>query len=411
MKSTTAMYIGSFDPFTLGHLDVINKAFAKTTSTIVLNAGVKANFFGYNKLIVCVGDNEDKTTREDANMRKYLIELALKDHPHAKDITVIAESGLTVDIAYRHGVTTLIRGIRSNSADWHSEKQLAETNRFLAATRGFALETIFIEQTDPFLQMVSSSLVRKLCDMEEYVAMARLLPQCIAEEIITPMLYAKFASLTKGATVIRDNRLSKTSVAYWEEIKTAYVGRPYHNLIHLTYLFKILDIYKLHCKDKKDYIAPSKNLTLAIFMHDFVCDASPKEHPLNNEHSSANTALFWCRKGVFERDISGVTVHRLIMATVPEPKDDLTDEQKLMADLDFSILGTADTATYNAYADGIRKEYYLYSDEDYKTGRLAFLFALLKRKHIFHLDFFRQMFEDQARQNITAEIKRLHGKA
>lgn len=404
MKSTTAMYIGSFDPFTLGHLNIVEKALTAQTE----------NRPAYDKLIICVGKNDAKELFLKPQQRKNLIESAVAKLPRANDITVIISDELTVDIAYNYGVTTLIRGIRPNSIDLYSEKELAETNRFLAAMRGFSLKTEFITQNDPFLQTVSSSLVRKLYKMDEYIAMVRLLPQCIAEDLLAPKLHKEFEKLVKKSnTSIRNDSFIKSSEAYWGDVKTAYKARPYHNLIHLAYMLNLLAIYKHHRKEAGDYTSsePSKNLLMAIFMHDYVYDVSPKEHPLNNEQCSANTALCWCRKQVFNTDISGITVHELIMATTHEPKEDLTDEQKLIADLDLSILGTADTATYNAYAAGIRKEYAAYSDEKYKTERLAFLFALLKRKHIFHLPFFRNMFEEQARKNITMEIKYLHGKA
>lgn len=398
LPKETAMYIGSFDPFTLGHLSIVEKALHAVRVTCPdLNSGEVTKLPRYDKLIICIGKNAGKTPYWEANERKHFIELALKNHPRAKDITVIAEYGMTVDIAYRYGVTTLIRGIRTDSTDLYSEKQLAETNRLLAATRGFTLETTFIEQHDPFLQTVSSSLVRELYKMNELIVLARCLPKPIAEEIISEKLFEQRFSRLFNPEVV--------TLPYWCQLKEAYAARPYHNMIHLAYMFNQLAIYQQHCGDEEGYINSDENLNLAIFLHDYVYDAQ-SEH---NEANSADIVVKWDRQRILDQNISAITVHRLILATTHGQKSNWTKKEKLIADLDLSILGTADYLTYQNYANAIREEYADYSDEEYKKGRLKFLFALLKKKHIFHLEFFRKMFEKKARQNIAKEIKCLNG--
>lgn len=398
----TAMYIGSFDPFTLGHLSIVNKAL----SSICLGPknSDTAGLPLYNKLIICVGNNSKKHYLFSKDQRKHLIELAIKDHPRAKDITVIADDGMTVDIAYRNGVTTLVRGIRADSADLYNEQQLAAINSFLAEMRGFHLKTEFITQEDPFLQTISSSLVRSLYHMDEYISMARCLPKCIAEEIICGKLFEKrFALLFVQQAVI---------YPYWHQLTEEYSARPYHNMIHLAYMFNQLNIYTQNCSNDKNYIQPNKDLDLAIFLHDYVYDVSSKDlPPQHNESSSADIVVKWEKLRILHNEVSALTVYKLIKTTAHTEDDDLTDMQKLIADLDLSILGTANSTVYKAYTDGIRKEYAAFSDEEYKQGRLHFLFSMLKRKHIFHTKFFRNMLEKQARKNIHAEIKKLHGKA
>lgn len=381
-----ALYAGSFDPFTLGHLSIVENALKK-----------------YDKLVICVGQNEAKTPMFTPQERVKFIYQACHSLDKAANITIIASNDLTVDIALREKADVLIRGIRSDSADSYDEKQMAVTNRLLAAARGFKLNTDFIVQNDPFLQIVSSSLVHSLFQMKEYITMACCLPQCISEVIVAQELKPLFCSLFKESFVA--NR-------YWEMVKEAYTARPYHNLIHLAYMFNQLSIYKQHCKDCNDYIIPTANLDLAIFLHDYVYGIQQREIcPPHNERDSADTVKSWYQREIFIPNINPLMVEQLIMATMHTQNGNLPDEQKLIADLDLSILGTADPATYNAYADSIRREYAVYSDEEYKIGRLHFLFSLLKRESLFHTKFFTERFDQQARENIAAEIKHLHGRS
>jgi len=379
-----ALYVGSFDPFTLGHLSIVQKAREK-----------------YDELVICVGQNEAKTPMFTPQQRVKFIRQACFLNK-VSNIKVISSNDLTVDIALKEKADVLIRGIRADSADLNSEKQMAVTNRLLAATRGFELNTDFIFQNDPFLQIVSSSLVRSLFQMKEYITMARFLPQCISEEIIAQELKPLFYSLFKESPVAKH---------YWEMVKEAYTARPYHNMIHLAYMFNQLSIYEQHCEDCSDYITFNANLDLAIFLHDYVYSIQQREIcPPHNERDSSDTVKSWYQREIFIPSINPLMVEQLIMATIHPQNGNLSDEQKLIADLDLSILGTADTAAYEAYAKAIRKEYAAFSDEEYKKGRLHFLFSLLKQKPLFHTEFFKERFEQQARENIAMEIKYLHGK-
>ena len=308
-----AMYIGSFDPFTLGHLSTVNKALKK-----------------HKQLIICVGKNDAKTPMFTTEERKKFIELAVANHPRAKDIIITTSDDLTVNIARQNNVNILIRGIRSD-ADVESEQPLAETIRFLAAQQGFKLKTDFFIQDDSFLKSISSSLVRNLLEMEEYTAAARCLPQLVAEEVISMKLKPLFRALCKS-----------NDDYYWEKIKQAYSARPYHNLIHLAHMF---DQLRIHNQNNKNRIS-NANLHLAIFLHDYVYDtSSEKIRPQHNERDSAGRAHQWYKHQIFIPDISTLTVYSLIMATAHTPNDDMSYEEQLIADLDLSILGTADPAT------------------------------------------------------------------
>lgn len=375
-----AMYIGSFDPFTSGHLSVVN------TALVTLD-----------KLIICVGKNDAKTPMFTAEERKSFIELAIADYPRAQDISVITNDGLTVDIARRNNVNTLIRGVRSNT-DMHAEEQLAETNRYLAAQQGFKLKTVFITQTDAFLKTISSSLVRKLLKMKKYSTAARCLPLNIAQRIIANELKPLFCELFHK-TYDTDE--------LWNKIVEAYTPRPYHNLLHLAYMFDMYNLYQEH-KYKNSFRTQNDELIFAIFLHDYVYEPS-KNNSYQNEKDSADFAYKLVRNQA-QNCINALTVFEAIMATTHDDTyltDDHWRRTQLIADLDLSILGTADPTTWKNYTEDIRKEYADYSDEKYNLGRLEFLSALLEKEHIFHTDFFREMLETQARRNLRAEVKRL----
>ncbi len=374
-----AMYIGSFDPFTLGHLSIVDKALVK-----------------YDELLICIGKNDAKTPMFTAEERKRFIELAVADHPRAKDISVITSDELTVDIARRNNVNFLIRGVRSE-LDMLSEEPLAETNRFFAAQQGFELKTVFVTQEDAFLKTVSSSLVRTLLKMKKYTAAARCLPSGIAQTIIAAELKDMFCK-----TFITPHWAEKL----WKDVVKAYSARPYHNFVHLAYMFDMLNLYL----EKQQFFPRRPEMNLAILMHDIVYKPNKNQtSPYHNEEASAALAREWIERYNC-KNIWTTAVLELIMATTHDDAyliDDHWQCTQLIADLDLSILGTADAVTWKQYCDGIRKEYAAFSDKQYKQGRLKFLSALLEKEHIFHTAFFREMLEKQARINIADEIRRL----
>lgn len=131
----TAIYVGTFDPMTNGHLDVIER-------------GSKL----FEKLIVGVGENYNKspffTIKERLSMVKGVCESI------RKNIEVFAFQGLAVDFARKHKVSILIRGLRTE-ADYVYEMQMAMMNRNLEKD----METIFIP-TRQDLSHISSSIVK-----------------------------------------------------------------------------------------------------------------------------------------------------------------------------------------------------------------------------------------------------------
>ena len=142
-----AVYAGTFDPITFGHLDVAARA---------------AHVF--DRLTLAVAEDPRKTLLFSAAER---IELARRSMEHLPNVEVVPFSGLLVNWARSHGIHTLIRGLRAFS-DFEYEFQMALTNRKLAPD----IETLFLMPNEDF-SYVSSSMVREIAslggDAEKFV--------------------------------------------------------------------------------------------------------------------------------------------------------------------------------------------------------------------------------------------------
>jgi len=137
---TTAVYPGSFDPITNGHLDIVSR------STAV-----------FERLIVAVLANPRKTPLLPVEERIAIIEASLAGNGADMDrLEIAAFDGLTVDFCHAQGATAIVRGLRAIS-DFEIEMQLAHNNRVLAPD----VDTVFF-MTSVENGYVSSSLVKEI---------------------------------------------------------------------------------------------------------------------------------------------------------------------------------------------------------------------------------------------------------
>ena len=151
-----AVFAGSFDPFTLGHLDVVQKA-----SLL------------FDKVIVLVAENTAKRALFSADARVRLIKKAVESF---SNVEVDTYSGLTVDYLKQKHFRYLVRGIRSG-ADLEWERSIAWNNQQLYS----ACETIFFPSDVQYLA-VSSSVVREL--LKYGGGTASLIPASIQEMLM-----------------------------------------------------------------------------------------------------------------------------------------------------------------------------------------------------------------------------------
>ncbi|HET7496333.1 MAG TPA: pantetheine-phosphate adenylyltransferase [Candidatus Limnocylindrales bacterium] len=137
---SVAVYPGSFDPITNGHLDIVERASAVFDTVVI---GVLAN-----------PRKAPLLTVED---RIAVIRAALADRPSvAERVEVASFDGLTVDFARQRGAQAIVRGLRAIS-DFETELQLAHNNRVL----GPSVDTVFF-MTSAANSYVSSSLVKEI---------------------------------------------------------------------------------------------------------------------------------------------------------------------------------------------------------------------------------------------------------
>ncbi len=129
-----ALFPGSFDPITLGHVSVIRRALPL-----------------FDKIIIAIGVNSDKKHMFPLEKRKAWIEAAFINNPA---IDVQTYDGLTVDFCKKTGANFILRGLRT-SADFEFERSIGQINRKLFPE----IETVFI-LTEPEFTPISSSIIR-----------------------------------------------------------------------------------------------------------------------------------------------------------------------------------------------------------------------------------------------------------
>ncbi|MDR2044544.1 MAG: pantetheine-phosphate adenylyltransferase [Clostridium sp.] len=129
-----AVYPGSFDPVTLGHMDVIKRA---------------AQIF--DTLIIGVLNNKEKTPLFSVEERVTILKEATKDIPNVK---VDSFSGLLIDYARKNRLHVVVRGLRAIT-DFEYELQIAQTNRKLSEG---TLDTIFLVTSLEYSYLSSSSV-------------------------------------------------------------------------------------------------------------------------------------------------------------------------------------------------------------------------------------------------------------
>ena len=157
---TTALYAGSFDPVTYGHLDVIERA-----SRL------------FDRLVVAVGVHHEKkgefdATEREAMLRELMVPIAART---GGSIEVVTFSGLVVDAAREHHAKAMVRGLR-NGSDLDVEAGMAGMNAAMAPE----IDTVYLGAS-PAVRHIASSLVKQIARLGGDVA--AFVPPQVAEKL------------------------------------------------------------------------------------------------------------------------------------------------------------------------------------------------------------------------------------
>ena len=146
----TGIFTGSFDPYTIGHDNILRRALPL-----------------FDRIIIGIGVNEQKKHMLSADMRKKKIQELYRNEPR---ITVKTYNDLTIDFAKREMAQYIIKGVRSVK-DFEYEREMAEANYRLSG-----IDTLLLF-ADPSLSFLSSSMVRELIhfgkDVREFLPTAK----------------------------------------------------------------------------------------------------------------------------------------------------------------------------------------------------------------------------------------------
>ena len=149
MEKRTALFPGSFDPFTAGHLNILMRALTM-----------------FDEVVVAVGINIDKRGFFSTEKRLEIIRQATSG---LKGVRIISYDNLTVDTCRELGIRHIVRGVR-NMIDFETERSIADANRVLDPD----IETIIIPTAQEFAH-ISSTAVRDIIKHQGYTS--RFLPE------------------------------------------------------------------------------------------------------------------------------------------------------------------------------------------------------------------------------------------
>ncbi|WP_328591626.1 pantetheine-phosphate adenylyltransferase [Occultella glacieicola] len=158
MTSRIAVCPGSYDPVTLGHLDIVRRALTL-----------------FDEVVVVIGINAAKSTLLTPHQRRDLFTDAVADLPGAR---VLAAPGLIVDVCRDVGASAIVKGLRGG-ADFDAEQPMTLMNRYLAG-----VETVYLS-SEATLAHISSSMVKEVARYGGDIT--DLVPPGVADAVYTAL--------------------------------------------------------------------------------------------------------------------------------------------------------------------------------------------------------------------------------
>ncbi len=360
-----AVYAGSFDPITNGHLWMIEN-------------GSRL----FDRLTVAIGINPDKKYRFSLEDRLTMLR---ESTAHLSNVTIADfENLFLVHYARQIGASYILRGIR-NEQDYSYERGMRYVNGEFDAH----ITSAFLMPPREYAE-ISSSFVKGLVGPAGWQEMlSKYVPPCVYRAFVKNAGHHVPTTVAPTIPHVLDALIPALETRYREP------HRKYHTLEHI---HACLNLFEQVQEDFDDADA----VRLAIWFHDAVYD--PKRS--DNEEASANLAAR--ELAVLNVPIATIDkVRKLIMATRHDgpPTDDDTAR---FIDIDLAILG-ADANTFDLYEQNIRSEYQHVEESAFRMGRRTILEQFLARDGIYQTELFASRFEEQAQENLARSIASLRG--
>ncbi|TMP45599.1 hypothetical protein CWB96_10450 [Pseudoalteromonas citrea] len=186
-----------------------------------------------------------------------------------------------------------------------------------------------------------------------------------------------------------------SSLSCYKRLIKAYseTHRYYHTVAHIEAML-------IHFDKVRNLADSPDEVEIAIWFHDAIYN------PLSssNEINSAQWAKDFLISSGGEATVAE-RVYELIMATKHDGKI-VENDHKLIVDIDLTILG-ANESVYDEFEANVRKEYKLIPSVIFRKKRIAILMSFLEEEAIYKLDYFKENFEIQARENLNRAISHL----
>lgn len=390
-----AVYAGSFDPITNGHLWMVEQGAAL-----------------FDELVVAIGVNPDKRYRFTLDQRLAMLRESTARFPNVRVASF--ENLFLVHYARQVGAAYILRGVR-NEQDYGYERGM----RYVNAEFSPDVTTVFLVPPRELVE-VSSSFVKGLVGPEGWQAIvARYVPEPVRKQMVEGVSPATSQTTSEASPENGEREgngqtavpvaLEERWAALWrrvgaigdcratlKDLTNLYdrSGRFYHTTAHLGHCLAEFDAVR-HLCDRPDAVEA------AIFYHDAVYEPLAKD----NEERSARLAAETLRAhGVGETFCQAVA--ELILVTRHGGQTPATDDGALLADLDLAILGRP-APEFDAYERAIRREYAEVPEAAFRSGRAAILRRMLARPHIYFTGAFHQKYEEAARANLKRSLERL----
>lgn len=336
-----AIYAGSFDPITNGHLWVIQQS-----SKL------------FDEVLVILAFNPNKSSYFNLNEKQNQIQAAISSFPNVKLKTVSDQ--YIAKVAQTEGADYLVRGIR-NIQDFEYEKTIERINQKINPT----LQTIYL--TPPAeLSEISSSMVKSLIGFPGWQTLVKTM---VSDKVLSGFLrkhHQEFISKEwfnlSGKSTLTEEYLEKILDNHSQS------HRYYHNLSHLVALLKHADVM---IKDLKLDSVSAATIKYSIFFHDLIYNPMSK----TNEVDSAAVWTEFAQKQNFMAVMEEM-VKETILATASHSKSVKYPITELFLDLDLSILGSS-PEVFMQYEEAIRQEYIFVPEDVYQAERAKIMKLLV----------------------------------